>query len=225
MERIADAFAWPFRDPQWVSKVLVMGLILIIPIVGPINGLGWMLAALDRLRAGEERLPPANFDHLGRGFGLFVVYLVYYLVVALVASLIYVPSVLILATQGHDNPNPALISLGLGLLLATYSFVTLASLVLTFALPAVVLAFDRGGIAAGLNVKRVVKLAMSSPINTLIAGLMLIAAGIVGGFGLLFCFIGIYFTQAYALAMQAWIIRSFELGSKEVTDAGRATTA
>jgi Protein of unknown function (DUF4013) len=225
MERIADAFAWPFRDPQWVSKVLVMGLILIIPIVGAIAGLGWMLAAMDRLRAGEERLPRANFDHFGRGFGLFVVFLVYYVVVLLLASVIFVPSVLILVAQGRDNPNAVLVSLGFGLLLVANSFVLLAGLVLTFAMPAVVLVFDRGGVAGGLNVKRVVKLAMSSLINTLIAGLMLIAAGIVGGFGLLFCFIGVYFTQAYALAMQAWIIRSFELGSKEVTDAGRATTA
>jgi len=213
MERIADAFAWPFRDPQWVSKVLLMGLILIIPIVGPINGLGWMLAALDRLRAGEERLPPASFDHLGRGFGLFVVYLVYYLVVALLASVIYVPSVLILATQGHDNPNPVLVSLGIGLLVVTYSFLTLASLVLTFAMPAVVLALDGGGIGGGLNVKRVVKLAMSSLINTLIAGLMLIAAGFIGSLGTVACGIGVVFTTAYATAMQAWIIRSFEVGS------------
>jgi hypothetical protein len=223
VERITDAFAWPFRDPEWLHKVLVIGLILFIPIVGPINGLGWMLAALDRLRAGEERLPPANFDHLGRGLRLFAVYLVYYLVVGLVASLVYVPSVLILASQGRDGANPVLVSIGFGLLLVAYSFVTLASLVLTFAMPAVVLAFDRDGIAGGLNVKRVVRLAMSSPVNTLIAGLMLIAAGIVGGLGFIVCGVGILFTQAYALAMQAWIIRSFELGSKEETSVGRAT--
>jgi Protein of unknown function (DUF4013) len=223
MERVADAFAWPFRDPQWVSKLLVMGLILIIPIVGPMNGLGWMLAALDRLRAGEERLPPANFDHLGRGVRLFVVYLVYYLAVGLLAAVIYVPSLLILTAQGHDNPNPVLVSLGVGLLLVDYSFLSLAGLVLTFATPAIVLAFDRTGIAGGLNVKGVVKLAVSSLANTLIAGLMLIAAAIVGSLGFVVCFVGVFFTQAYALAMQAWIIRSFELASEEVTGAGRAT--
>lgn len=223
MERIADAFVWPLRDPEWLGKVLVMGLILIIPIVGPINGIGWMLASLDRLRAREERLPPANFYHLGRGFGLFVVYVVYYLVVAVVASVLYVPAVLILASQGHDTANPALVTFGVGLLLLGFSFVTLASLAVGFATPPIVLAFDRGGIGAGLNVRRVVGLARLSLINTLIAGLMLVAAGIVGGLGVIVCFVGIYFTQAYALAMQAWIIRSFELGSEEVTDVGRAT--
>ena len=59
MDRITDAFAWPLRDPDWLTKVLIIALILLIPIVGGINGLGWMLASLDRLRAGEERLAPA----------------------------------------------------------------------------------------------------------------------------------------------------------------------
>jgi hypothetical protein len=49
--------------------------------------------------------------------------------------------------------------------------------------------------------------------NTLIAGLMLIAASFVGSLGIIVCGIGVLFTVAYALAMQAWIIRSFELGS------------
>src|SRR6266480_1802128 len=66
MDRIGDAFVWPFRDPEWVSKILIMGLILLIPVVGGINGLGWMLAALDRLRAGEQRLPPAIFAQQGQ---------------------------------------------------------------------------------------------------------------------------------------------------------------
>lgn len=223
MERIADAFAWPFRDPEWLGKVVVMGLILLIPIVGPINGLGWMLGALDKLRAGEERLPDSNFEHLVRGFRLTLVFVVYYVAVLLIAGAVYVPAVLILAAQGRDTPNPALASLGLGLLLVAYSFVTLASLVLTVATPAIVLAFDKSGIAGGLNVNRVAKMASASLVNTLIAGLMLIAAGIVGGLGFIVCLVGIYFTSAYALAMQAWIIHSFEQGAKEVTGAGRAT--
>src|SRR5206468_790782 len=93
-----------------------MGLILLIPIVGGINGLGWMLAALDRLRAG-------------------------------------------------------------------------------------------------LRLVEVLRSARVSVTNTLIAGLMLIAASLIAQLGSVACLIGVVFTAAYAFAMQAWIIRSFELGA------------
>ncbi|HEY3085707.1 MAG TPA: DUF4013 domain-containing protein [Candidatus Dormibacteraeota bacterium] len=214
MDRIGEAFVWPFRDPEWVNKIVIMGLILLIPIVGAIDGLGWMLAALHRLRAGEERLPPANFDHLGRGFRLFLVFLVYYLVLTAVAALIYVPAVLLFAEQGRqESSNPVLVSIGLGLSLLAFSFVTLSSLVMTFLTPAIILAADRGGIAAGLRVTEVVRRARISLTNTLVAGLMLIAASLVAQLGSVACIVGVVFTAAYAFAMQAWIVRSYELGT------------
>jgi hypothetical protein len=63
----------------------------------------------------------------------------------------------------------------------------------------------------------VLKRGRENPINTLIAGLMLIAASFVGSLGLIACGIGILVTNAYAVAMQAWIIRSFEIGSTKHT--------
>lgn len=213
MDRIADAFVWPFRDPEWPTKILIMGLILLIPIVGGINGLGWMLATIERLRSGEEKLAAANFDYLGRGFRLFVVFLVYYVGIAFVTALLYVPAIFILAQQGHDSGNAFIVALGIALLLLGAGVLTIASLAVTFVMPSIVLAVDRGGIEGGLRVDQVVRRARSSLINTLIAGLMLIAAGLVGQLGAAVCFVGVVFTSAYALAMQAWIIRSFEIGS------------
>lgn len=213
MDRIGDAFVWPFRDPEWPTKILIMGLILLIPVVGAINGLGWMLETIERLRAGEEKLAPANFDYLGRGFRLFVVFLVYYVIIAFVTALLYVPAIFILAQQGHDSGNAFIVALGIALLLLGAGVLTLASLAVTFVMPSIVLAVDRGGIEGGLRVDEVVRRARSSLINTLIAGLMLIAAGLVGQLGAVVCFVGVVFTSAYALAMQAWIIRSFEIGS------------
>ena len=210
MDRIGDAFVWPFRDPDWLGKIAIIGLILLIPIVGGINGLGWMLATLDRLRAGEQRLPAANFDYLGRGFQLFVVYLVYYLALAVLALVFYTPAILILSFQGNHNANVFLVGVGIALLLVTLSVVTLGALALTFTMPAIVLAVDRGGIAEGLKFAQVVGRTRASLTNTLIAGLMLIAAGLVGQLGSVACFVGVVFTSAYALAMQAWIIRSYE---------------
>ena len=213
MDRITDAFTWPTRDPEWLAKLLIIALTLLIPIVGAINGLGWMLASLDRLRAGEEKLAPANLTYIGRGFRLFVVNLVYGLGVVLVAALIYVPAVLVATNQSHGSANPALVSLAILLSLLAFSVATLGSLALNFAIPSIVLATDRDGIRGGLNAGAVLRRARANIANTLIAGLMLIAAGFIGSLGVVACGIGVLFTTAYALAMQAWVIRSFEVGS------------
>src|SRR6267378_1128290 len=101
MDRIADAFAWPARDPEWLTKLLILALTLLIPVVGAINGLGWMLATLDRLRAGEEKLAPVSLGYLGRGLRLFVVNLVYGLAIAFITAVIYVPAVVVASNQSH----------------------------------------------------------------------------------------------------------------------------
>ena len=216
MDRITDAFTWPARDPQWLTKILIIGLILLIPIAGAINGIGWMLATLDRLRAGDEALAPANLSYIGRGFRLFVVNLVYGLAIVLVAAAIYVPALLIASSQSQGSANPALVSLAIVLSLLAFSVATLGTLALNFALPSIVLATDRDGIQGGLRVSAVLRRSRINVANTLIAGLMLIAAGFVGSLGIVLCGIGVLFTLAYALAMQAWIIRCFELGTAAV---------
>lgn len=213
MERITEAFTWPLRDPEWLQKLLVIALILLIPIVGSINGLGWMLASLDRLRAGEERLAPANLSYLGRGLRLFAVELVYGLAIAAVALVIYIPSFALAIHAGQGSANPALISVAVLLYLLAFSVTTILSLALNFAIPAIVLATDSGGINGGIQVGAVIRRVRMNLTNTLIAGLMLIAASFVGSLGIVLCIIGVLFTSAYALAMQAWIVRSFEMGS------------
>ena len=220
MERVTDAFLWPLRDRQWATKVLIMALTLLIPIVGAINGLGWMLATIDRLRAGEEELAPAGLGYLGRGINLFAVQLIYALAVTAIALLIYLPAVLLAIRQGQGTANVGLIGLAVFLNVLAFGVTAIGGIAFTFAMPAIVLATDQGGIAGGLNVREVVRRMRLNLTNTLIAGLMLIAASFVSSLGAIACVVGLFFTGAYALAMQAWIFRSFELGSKPQGQAG-----
>src|SRR5438270_832929 len=69
MTSVGDSFAWPFQDPGWFGKMIVQGLITIIPIVGWIATAGWLIMTIDNYRAGPRELPPAGF-HLGRGVAL-----------------------------------------------------------------------------------------------------------------------------------------------------------
>src|SRR2546427_3806707 len=120
MERITEAFVWPFRDPEWPAKIAIIGLLLLIPILGSVNGLGWMLASLDRLRAGEERLAPANLSYLGRGVRVYVVVLIYLLVLLAVGFAIYLPGLALAVQQGHGQGNAALIAVAIVLNLISF---------------------------------------------------------------------------------------------------------
>jgi Protein of unknown function (DUF4013) len=213
VDRITDAFVWPVRDPAWLTKLLIIALTLLIPVVGAINAIGWMLASIDLLRAGDERLAPAHLGYLGRGIRLFAVNVVYSLAIGLVVAVIYVPAVLMASRESQGAASADLISAAIALSLLAFSIATLGSLVLNFLTPSIVLATDRGGIAGGLSVGSVLRHARANLADTLIAGLMLIAAGFIGSVGLIACGIGVLFTTAYALAMQAWVVRSFEVGS------------
>ena len=87
MNSVGDAFSYQFQDPGWVGKILVQGLILIIPIVGLIATAGWLLMTFDNLRAGRRELAPAGF-HLSRGLGLFGVWFLYSLVLSLPGDIV-----------------------------------------------------------------------------------------------------------------------------------------
>jgi uncharacterized protein DUF4013 len=228
VERIGEAFTWPFRDPKWVEKIVIVGLIGLIPIVGAINNLGWMLAAIDRLRAGEDGLPPANFDYLLRGLQLFVVFLVYGFVIVVVASVFFVPAVILLNTQGQDGGNALLTVIGILLLLFAFALAVAGFLVSYAVRPAIVLAVDHRGIEGGFDIAAVLRRVRAAPADAVIAGLMLIAAGFIGSLGAyLLCFVGTIFTIPYSLAMEAWIVRSYELGAKpkEALDVGHTAPA
>jgi hypothetical protein len=212
VDRVTEAFSWPFRDPEWLPKLLIIALILLIPIIGAINGIGWMLASLDRLRAGEERLAPANLSYLGRGIRLFAVELIYAIVITAIALMIFISAFALAVRQGQGSANVALIITAVLLNLVGLSVITLLSLALTFATPAIVLATEEGGVGGGIRVTAVIRRSRVNVTHTLIAGLMLIAASFIGSLGAVVCGIGALVTSAYALAMQAWIVRSFEKG-------------
>jgi hypothetical protein len=138
--------------------------------------------------------------------------LIYGLGIAAVALLIFVPAFALASNEGQGSANGAVITVAIFLNLLGFSVITLLSLGLTFAFPAIVLATESGGLAGGLNVGAVIRRSRINLTHTLIAGLMLIAASFVGSLGSVVCGIGALVTTAYALAMQAWIVRSFEKG-------------
>ena len=140
---------WFTSTPDWFQRVIVTGLIGLIPIIGSINMLGWTLTATDMVRGGWKELPPAGFQHLERGVAPFVVGLVY----GLVLSVVLVVLAVLAVAFGVSGRAPlvvigiALGLLGLLLLLAWW----LAAL---YIFAALLIGSDRLGIVHALDPRR-----------------------------------------------------------------------
>jgi hypothetical protein len=197
---VGDALSYPFKDPAWLGKIAVQALILIIPIVGAIALIGWMMITLDNIRAGRQELAPAGF-HISRGIGMFGVELIYYLV----AYIPYIVLAVLGAIVGHDNAGAGAPLLALG-----YLYQTLASLFIAFLLPAMYVMTYHHGFSGGMNVGSVWRLATTNLGNSFIAALMMIVAGIIASIGIIACFIGVFFTAAYAGAVIIGIVAWYE---------------
>ena len=194
MTSVGDSFAWPFQDPGWFSKMVVQGLIFIIPVVGWIALAGWLVLTIDNYRAGRRELPPAGF-HLERGIALFVVLLVYGIVIAIPITVLYT-----VGGAGHNGAVSALaglINLALTLLFA-------------FIAPSLILHTYRGGFNGGFDVNAVWETATANTSNTVIAGLLVYVARLVGGIGFLLCCVGALFTIPYSTAITAGIVTWYE---------------
>ena len=208
MNSAGEAFGWAFRDPQWLSKILVQGLILIIPIVGWIAATGWLLMAFENARTGRNELPPAGF-HLARGIGLFGVYLVYAIVLSLPGWILQVAGAQgIVRTCNGDFCTNQFVGgplAGLGSLCGFQ-----VQLLIYFLTPTLIVMVYHHGFGGAFDVGGVWRYATSNVGNSIIGGLIIFVAGLIGAIGVCACVIGVFFTIIYSATIQAGVAAWFE---------------
>lgn len=201
MNSVGDAFGWAFRDPAWLGKIVVQGLITIIPIVGWIATAGWLMLAFESARNGRNELPEAGF-HLGRGIGIFGVYLIYAIVLA-------IPGVLLSSIGSQTVTTSNGFSYVAGSPLGSLWSV-LVRLVMFYLTPTLIVMVYHHGFAGGFDFANIWKYATANISNAVIAGLMVLVASIIGGLGFIACCIGVFFTIVYSASIQAAVAAWFE---------------
>ncbi len=88
---IGKAFSYVFDDEHWISKVLIGGLLIWIPIVN-FAVFGYMIKIAQNVAQGNPHPLPewGEFgDHFMRGFYVFVIYLVYLLPIFILEGLFF----------------------------------------------------------------------------------------------------------------------------------------
>ncbi|HXM72884.1 MAG TPA: DUF4013 domain-containing protein [Candidatus Dormibacteraeota bacterium] len=147
---------WFTTTPEWTTRVLITGLIGLIPIVGAINMLGWTLAATDMFRNRWKELPPAGFQYLERGVRPFLAGLVYGVGLFIVIGMLTFFTVL-LATSGGVR-----VAIAIVLALLVLLIVAVWWLVWLYLFAGLLISSDRLGIASALDPRRIFALARAN---------------------------------------------------------------
>lgn len=192
---IGKAFSYVFEDEEWITKVLIGGLVFLVPIV-QFAAIGYMLKIAQNVAQGNPRPLPAwgDFgDHFMRGLYAFVIGIVY----AIPILLIVIPYVCIVAASANGGRSGSTVSgllvcifvplmIVLGVLVSMLNYAALARYVATNTLSE---AFKFGEIIASVR-------------RNLTPWLMMLLVGIlaqfVGGLGAIACGVGVFFTAFYA---------------------------
>lgn len=192
------AFSFPFQDEEWVKKILLTAVISLIPIIGQIALIGWMVELTRRVIRGDaEPLPDwADFGGiLVLGLKMFAIGFVYAIPLMFVA----IPMVIFDALIDSDSA----VALYTIVTLCFSCFALIYGLALAFFVPAAVgelAATDNLG--AAINPTNIIAHVRAAPSAYLLAFLGTIVAGFLSGFGIILCFVGVILTAVYASAVQ-----------------------
>jgi hypothetical protein len=113
------------------------------------------------------------------------------------------------ATAGAGNGNNAAAIAGSGLVTLAGLLSFAGGLLFRFLIPSLIVHTYHGGFAGGFDLARVWNLATLNVTNSVIAGLIIFVASLIGGAGLLCC-IGFIFTVPYENTINAGAAAWFE---------------
>jgi hypothetical protein len=207
MTDLGKAFSFPFREPDWGSKLVIGSLVIFLCIFGigiPVI-VGYLIRVTQRVMRREEHVLP-EWSDLGvmfvTGFKYCVVYLIYILpVFALMAPLIAL-GIAAGLSDGNDAVGAVMLIylFGMTLLMIPYSlFLQAASPIISYRFAL------RERISDALDVKRLFREFRLNWQNTVIVALIAVGIESFAAVGLLFFVIGILPALFYTYLVSAYM--------------------
>lgn len=196
---IGKAFSYVFDDEQWLTSILIAGLLALIPILGWFTLLGYMLEAARNVAMGSPR-PLPKWDNFGEkvslGFSAFLITLVWSLPAVIVSMLF--ACIPILGAAGGDEAAAAA---AIGTFLCVFPIVLILALVLQpLMLAAMARYLQTGSLGAAFQVGEIVGMVRADLGGWVVLWLLYLLCGIVGSLGSIVV-IGFIFTLPYGQAV------------------------
>lgn len=208
---IGKAFSYVFEDPNWLKKVGIGGVVLLIPIVN-FAVFGYMLTTLKNVADGQAQPLPEWSDFGGffmKGLYAFVGLLVYFAPALVIYCCLAVLTAVASGSVGAVNQDAGSAVGGvLGILTICFQCVVgIYSLVagLTLWAPMTRFAMSANQLNIFWDFKTNFDFIMKNLSNYAIALVVGIVASIVGQLGIILCVIGVIFTLFWAYLVQAYL--------------------
>ncbi len=199
------AFSFAFEDPDWLKKLGIGALLMIIPIIGWLVVAGWGIEVTRRVIQHDPQPLPDWSDfggYLVKGLQVFVIGFVYALPVILVNAC--QQGITVFGQQGNSSSDQTMLTvlMVVGICFGCVSFIY--SIFLGFVLPAALGSFAATGqMGAGFRFAEVFGLVRAAPVAYLLTLLGGFIASLIASLGLIVCIIGVLFTAVYATTINA----------------------
>jgi hypothetical protein len=217
MPDIGAAFKFQFRDPNWVSKLLLGALFSLLGVflIGAFLVMGYQVEVIQRVIRKEPN-PLPEWDRLSekllRGVKLFVVSIAYFLPLFVIVF----PIILFLVFGVASDSEAIAAFSGMGLAAAILFIVLPYSLFVAVLLPVIYLKFAlRERIGDALNVASILRFFGQNWQNIILLALIMLGVNLLAALGVLFCIVGIFFTSFCAKLVSAHLTGQLYLASAD----------
>jgi hypothetical protein len=191
---IGSSFTYMFQDENWIKKILIGGVVGIIPIVN-FAAIGYLVQVIRNVRGGQS-LPLPEWDDFGKyfmdGLWVFLIFLVWSIPLILVGCLQGVGGAV--ASDNQDLAG------AYGVLSICFTcLIVLWSLVLGIAAPAILARYaEVGQFMAGFQFSELFSFISANVGSYIIVLLLMWVASLVASLGVILCVVGIIFTQFWS---------------------------
>ena len=204
---LGRAFSFIFDDEEWVKRILIGGLLLLIPLVGIFWLMGYMVdTARNVMQDNPRPLPAINFgDQLGKGLYVLLIGIVYAIPILI---LICITMGLIALTAGATGGDDGVIAgTTLFTMFCVYPFIFLVSLAIQmFVFAGYVRYIQTDSLSSALDFARIWGMVRSSLKTWAIVLLIYLLASIIASAGSIAAGIGIIFTMVFGQAFFGHIL-------------------